>query len=494
MSLKFITAEQAAELVNNGDVVSFSGFTPAGAAKAVPTAIANRATELHKAGKEFKIGMITGASTGPSLDGALAKADAVLWRTPYQSNGDLRKAINGGTAKFFDQHLSHTSQYMNYGFLGKINVAIIEACDISDDGKIIPTSSCGTIATGCQLADKIIVELNKKHPKELRGMHDIYQPAKPPHRREIPIYSPSDKIGVDYIQVDAKKIVGIVETNLPDEVSPFDPADPLTDKIGANVADFLIQEIRLGRIPKEFLPLQSGVGNIANAVLGALGRNKEIPNFNMYTEVIQDSVITLMKEGRIKFASGCSLTVSPACLNDIYSDLKFFHPKLVLRPQEISNSPEVARRIGVIAINTAIEMDIFGHVNSTQIMGTKMMNGIGGSGDFTRNAYLTIYTAPSVAKGGAISAVVPMCSHIDHTEHDTMIFVTEKGVADLRGKNPTQRATTIIENCVHEDYKQLLWDYLKLGANAGHTPHTISKALNMHIEFLNSGDMRNTQF
>jgi len=493
MGLKFISAEQAAELVNNNDTVSFSGFTPAGAAKAVPTAIANRAVKLHEAGKEFKIGVITGASTGPSLDGALAKANAIKWRTPYQSNGDLRKSINSGNTHFFDQHLSRTAHYMSYGYFGKINVAVVEACYVSDDGEIVPTSSCGTIAIGCQLADIVIVELNKQHPKELRGIHDIYHPAKPPHRREIPIYKPSDRIGKDHIKVDPKKIVGVVETDMPDEVSPFDPSDPLTDKIGNNVADFLLNEIKVGIMPKEFLPIQSGVGNIANAVLGALGQNKNVPDFEMYTEVIQDSVIGLMKEGRIKFASGCSLTVSPDCSSEIYSDLKFFHPRLVLRPQEISNSPEVARRLGVIAINTAIEMDIFGHVNSTHIMGTKMMNGIGGSNDFTRNAYLSIYTAPSVAKGGAISAIVPMCSHFDQSEHDTMIFINEIGVADLRCKSPIQRAQTIIENCVHEDYKQLLWDYLKMGG-VTHTPHTLSKAFNMHIEFLNSGDMRNTKF
>ncbi len=493
MSYKFISAEEAAQLINNGDIVSFSGFTPAGAAKAVPTAIAERARKEHEAGRDFKIGVITGASTGSSLDGALAKADAVLWRAPYQSNGDLRKSINSGNTSFFDQHLSHTAQYMNYGFLGKINIAIIEACDVTESGEIVPTTSCGTIAAGCQLADKIIVELNSKHPKELRGMHDIFLPTNPPYRREYPIYTPSDRIGKEYIKVDPSKIVGIVETDLPDEVSPFDPSDPLTDKIGDNVAKFLLQELKSGRLPKEFLPIQSGVGNIANAVLGALGANPDVPAFSMYTEVIQDSVVKLMREGRINFASGCSLTVSPDCLNIVYDDLKFFHPKLVLRPQEISNNPEIVRRIGVIAINTAIEMDIFGHVNSTHIVGTKMMNGIGGSGDFTRNSYVTIYTCPSVAKGGAISAVVPMCSHIDHTEHDTMIFITEQGIADLRGKSPKQRAATIIENCVHPDYKQMLWDYLKFGGET-HTPHTLSKVFNMHVEFLNSGDMRNTKW
>lgn len=494
MGLRFITAEEAAEFFNNGDTVSFSGFTPAGAAKAVPTAIGERAAKLHAAGKEFRINVITGASTGPSLDGALAKNDAINWRTPYQANKDLRESMNRGNAQFFDQHLSHTAQYMRYGFLGKVDVAVIEACDVTEDGVIIPTTSCGTIATGCKMADKIIVELNEHHPKALRGIHDILDIQDPPERRELPIYKVSDRAGKDHIKVEPSKILGVVRTDRDDEVAPFTPSDPITDKIGHNVAEFLLSELKAGRIPKEFLPLQSGVGNIANAVLGALGENKSIPAFNMYTEVIQDSVIKLMQDGRVNFASGCSLTVSPECLNTVYADLDFFKPKIILRPQEVSNSPEIARRLGIIAMNTAIEMDIFGHINSTHIMGTKMMNGVGGSGDFTRNAYLTIYTAPSVAKCGAISAVVPMCSHIDHTEHDTMVFITEQGIADLRAKSPQQRAEEIIEKIVHPEYKELLWDYLKLGKNKGHTPHTLSKALNMHIEFANSGDMRNTKF
>ena len=177
-----------------------------------------------------------------------------------------------------------------------------------------------------------------------------------------------------------------METNWPDEARSFAAADPLTDKIGQNVADFLAADMKRGIIPPTFLPLQSGVGNIANAVLGALGRDKTIPAFEMYTEVIQNSVIGLIREGRVKFGSACSLTVTNDCLEGIYQDMDFFRDKLVLRPSEISNSPEVVRRLGIISINTAIEADIYGNVNSTHIGGTKMMNGIGGSGDFTRNA------------------------------------------------------------------------------------------------------------
>ena len=277
-------------------------------------------------------------------------------------------------------------------------------------------------------------------------------------------------------------------------MKPFAPVDEVTMKIGNNVCNFLAQQLKSGLIPPQFLPLQSGVGNIANAVLACLGSNPDIPAFEMYTEVIQNSVIGLIREGRIKFGSACSLTVTNDCLQDIYDDMDFFRNKLVLRPSEISNSPEVVRRLGIISINTAIEADLYGNVNSTHIGGTKMMNGIGGSGDFTRNAYISIFTCPSVAKEGKISAIVPMVSHHDHTEHDVNIIVTEQGVADLRGKSPKERAQTIIENCVHPDYKNLLWDYLKLTDGKSQTPHAIRAALGMHAELAKSGDMRNTDW
>ena len=147
-------------------------------------------------------------------------------------------------------------------------------------------------------------------------------------------------------------------------------------------------------------------------------------------------------------------------------------------------------------MNTALEADIFGNVNSTHVTGTKMMNGIGGSGDFTRNAYISIFSCPSITKGGMISNIVPMVSHVDHTEHSVDILITDQGIADLRGKDPVQRAHEIIDNCVHPEYKELLRDYLKLGENrvGGQTPHSLAASLAFHTEFINSGDMRNVDF
>ena len=254
-------------------------------------------------------------------------------------------------------------------------------------------------------------------------------------------------------------------------------------------------EYRRGAIPKEFLPVQSGVGNIANAVLGAMGDDRNLPAFSMYTEVIQNSVIDLMLKDRINFVTGSSLTLSEDHLDELYAHIDNLRARVLLRPQEITNHPEMIRRLGIIAVNTALEADIFGNVNSTHVSGCKMMNGIGGSADFSRNAYLSIFTTPSTAKDGLISSIVPQVSHIDSTEHDVRVIVTEQGVADLRGKSPSQRARLIIDNCAHPDYKELLWDYLKLSEGKSyHTPMSLQNAYKMHIAFAETGDMRNTRF
>ena len=381
------------------------------------------------------------------------------------------------------------AQEVRYGFMGKVKLAIIEACEVTPDGKIYLTAAGGIAPTVARLADKVVVELNAAHSKNMMGMHDVYEPLDPPYRREIPIFKANDRIGQPYIQIDPAKIVGVIETNMPDEARSFTAPDPVTDLIGQNVADFLAADMKRGIIPSTFLPLQSGVGNIANAVLGALGRDKTIPAFEMYTEVIQDAVIGLMRQGRVKFGSTCSLTVTNDCLKSIYDDMDFFRDKFIIRPSEISNSPEIVRRLGVISMNTAIEADIYGNINSTHISGTKMMNGIGGSGDFTRNAYISIFTCPSVAKEGKISAIVPMVSHMDHSEHSVNILITEQGIADLRGKSPVERAKAIIENCAHPDYKNILWDYVHMSSK-GHTPHCMSAALAMHDTLNKKGDMR----
>lgn len=494
MSFTRITAAEAAALIKHGDNIGLSGFTPAGTAKAVTAELAKKAHAEHEAGREFQVGIFTGASTGQSCDGMMANEHAIRYRAPYTTNPDFRKHVNAGEFAYNDIHLGMMAQDLRYGFLGDVDWAIIEVCAIEDDGKVYLTAAGGISPTIARLAKKgIILELNAFHSPKSIGIHDVYEPLDPPCRKPIPIEKVTDRIGTPYLQIDPKKVVGVVECNLPDEARSFKGEDPVTDKIGENVAHFLMGEVKRGIIPPEFLPFQSGVGTTANAILYALGSNPEVPQMQIYTEVLQNAVVDLMFEEKVKCASTCSLTVTNDKLLSIYDNIDFFKDKLVLRQSEISNNAEVIRRLGLIAINTAIEVDLYGHANSTQICGTKMMNGIGGSGDFERNAFLSIFTCPSVAKGGMISSIVPFCSHIDHTEHDVNVIVTEQGVADLRGKSPIERAHAIIENCAHPDYRELLRDYLKI-AEVGQTHHKLSAAFAMHDTFLREGDMHLTNW
>lgn len=484
---KVMSAEQAAKLINDGDVVATSGFTPSGYPKAVPLALAERA----KNGEKVEITLITGASVGPELDGKLAEAGVIKRRFPYQTENTMRNNINSGTIKYADMHLSHVPQYIDYGFFGDIDVAIIEAIAINPDGGIVPSTSVGISPQAIKNAKKVIIEINSSQPLALEGVHDIYVTEKPPFRKPIPIEASGDRIGTTYIPCDPDKIVAIVETDITDKVRPLGEIDDDSKQISRHIIKFFEGEVAAGRLPENLLPLQSGVGSVANAVMAGLVESK-FTNLTCYTEVIQDCMLDLIDAGKVSVASGTSFTPSSEGQVRLYNNIEHYTKYCVLRPMEISNNPEVARRLGVLSMNTAIEIDIYGHVNSTNIMGSRMMNGIGGSGDFTRNAYISIFTTVSTAKNGDISSIVPMVSHVDHTEHDVQVVVTEQGIADLRGLSPRERARAIIQNCAHPNYKARLLDYLERAEAlpTKHESHLLNEALSWHAKFVETGSMR----
>tara|TARA_B100000446_G_scaffold72993_1_gene69019 strand:+ start:21279 stop:22793 length:1515 start_codon:yes stop_codon:yes gene_type:complete len=482
---KVMSAEQASLFIKDGMTVGMSGFTRAGEAKAVPRALAERVRE-----NPMKINLMTGASLGNDLDKLLTESGALARRMPFQVDSTLRKAINNGEVMFIDQHLSETVEQLRNHQLTMPDVAVIEAVAITEEGHIVPTTSVGNSASFAIFAKEVIVEINMLHQPELEGLHDIYIPSYRPTRTPVPLVKVDDRIGSTAIPIDPAKIVGIVFTNQSDSFSTVTDPDADTASIARHLVNFFKEEVAQQRMPANLGPLQAGIGNIANAVMMGL-LDSDFKDLTMYSEVLQDSTFDLIDAGKLNFASGCSIILSERCNAQVFNNLEKYRDKLVLRPQEMSNHPEIVRRLGIIAINTALEFDIYGNVNSTHVCGTKMMNGIGGSGDFARNAHVSVFVTKSIAKGGAISSVVPMVSHVDHTEHDVDILVTEQGLADLRGLAPRERAVEVIKHCVHPDYRNAMLDYYERACvRGGHTPHILEEAFSWHTRLEQQGTMK----
>jgi succinyl-CoA:acetate CoA-transferase len=498
LKAKVMSAEAAAALIPNGAVIGASGFTGAGYPKAVPIALAKRAIEDRLKGKPFKVSMLTGASTGPELDQVMAITEAVSFRFPYNGDAQMREKFNAGLIEYQDMHLSHAGSLVRYGYYGrpdnKIDFALIEVTKIREDGSLVFSSSCGANTAYFDVAEKYILEVSEWQDERLEGMHDIFTvPGKHGERGPIPVMKSDDRIGSPYFKIDVSKVAAVVVSQYPDRNAPFKAPEADHKKIAQHILDFLDGEVKGGRLPKSLTPLQSGVGNIANAVLVGLNEG-HFENMTSYTEVIQDGMLDLLDSGKLRIASATAFSVSPAGQERFNKNIDRYRKQIILRPQDVSNHPEVIRRLGCIAMNGFVEADIYGHVNSTHIVGKGIENGIGGSGDFARNSAYTIFMSPSTAKNGMISAIVPFATHIDHTEHDVSGIVTEFGFADLRGKSPKQKAKEIIEKCAHPDYRPILNDYLKRSMknpSAGlHSPHMFDEAFSFHTRYLKTGDMR----
>ncbi len=485
---KIVSAEEAASWIENGMTLGMSGFTLFGEPKVFPKALAERGKN-----EKFKVNLFTGASLGPDADQAMAEADILNLRLPYQGNAVMRKKINAGDIKYIDQHLSHTAETLRQGNLGKIDYAVIEAAAITEDGLIIPTGSVGNSPIFIDRAENVIIELNTSTPSSYEGIHDIYIPKDQGDNREaIPVYDDlSKRIGTIGIKVDPAKVRGIILSDRPDTPSPLFEPNEETQAIADNLLDFLGKEVEEGRLGPNLAPLQSGVGSVANAVLSGMAKSDKFKNLTVASEVLQDGIFDLIDAGVVDFAVATAFSLSKKRVDQLASDLEKYKGKILFRPQEITNHPEVIRRIGVIAFNTALEVDIYGNVNSTHVSGTHVMNGIGGSADFARNARITIFVTQSTAKDGNISTIVPFVTHVDHTNHEVDVIVTEQGYADIRGLSAKEAAEKIIENCMHPKYKAQARKYFEdaKAQRGGNTPHLLDRAFSWHTNLAEKGTM-----
>ncbi|MEY7851748.1 acetyl-CoA hydrolase/transferase C-terminal domain-containing protein [Natrarchaeobius sp. A-rgal3] len=465
--LPVVDAETAAAGIDRDATVLVSGFGSVGYPKAVPDALA-------ESGRDLALTVVSGGSVGSEIDVDLVETDSIARRYPYQARSTARAAINDGTIAFNDRHISSLGDEVQFGGLVDADVAIVEAVAVGEDW-LIPTTSLGHTPAYVDSVDTLIVEVNRAQPRSLERFHDNYRPDLPPNRDPIPLSNPGDRIGGPRIEFDPAALEAVVETDRSDE--PYEFRDPTEDDraIAANLRSFLVDELERSPLFEESVRLQFGVGSLGNALMHSLTEadfgDRDLVYFG---EVIQDGLLDLLDEGALSSASATSLALSEAGQRRLFEDVNRYAENVVLRPADVSNSPQLIDRFGIIAVNSALEVDLYGHANSTNVNGSSMLNGVGGSGDFTRNAPLSIIALPSTAKGGDLSRIVPMVPHVDHTEHDVDVVVTERGVADLRGRSPRERADRLVEACSHPSFREPLYEYLdRTRSESGHIRHDL---------------------
>jgi acetyl-CoA hydrolase len=498
---KVCKAEDTIQHFKAGMNLGWSGFTPAGYPKEVPIALADHVEQNNLQGK-LKFNLFIGASVGAETEDRWATLDMIDRRWPYQTGKNIAKGINEGRIRMGDKHLGLFAQDISYGFYtenGRMDIAIIEVSAITEDGGLVLTSSCGIVPELMMVSDKIILEVNTGQPS-FEGIHDIIMAKKPPYREPFMITSADSRVGTTSVPCDTSKIIAIVESKRRDKGRAFTEMDETSEAIAGHIMEFFAHEVKRGRLPENLLPLQSGVGSIANAVVGGLAKGP-FSNLSVYTEVLQDTMLDLFDSGKLNCASSCSLSLSEdPGFPRFFDNWDKYFSKITLRPLSISNAPEPIRRLGCIAMNTPVEIDMYAHANSTLVGGTRMINGLGGSGDFLRNGFLKIMhtpsSRPSKTDPNGITCVVPKAPHIDHTEHDLDCVVTEQGLADLRGLAPKDRAKLIIEKCAHPDYKPILSDYLEMASKEtlakgiGHEPQLFDRAFKMQQNLAANGTMK----
>lgn len=469
-----VDADAAAASIDADATVLTSGFGSVGYPKAIPLALADSERDLS-------LTVVHSGNVGDEIDVDLVEAGAIERRFSYQSSRVAREATNRRDIAFSDRNASSIGDEVQHGGLVDPDVAVVEAVAVGE-GWFVPSTSLGQVPAFVEAADRLYVELNRRQPLELQALHDIYRPDAPPNREPIPLGDPGERIGTTHVSFDPEKLAGVVETNIADSTYTF--RDPTDDDlaIAENLGEFLDAEMERSPVFGDAVHLQFGVGSLGNALMGELKEldfgDRDVVYFG---ELIQDGLLDMLDDGQLECASATSMALTDEGQQRLFDDVERYAEDVVLRPADVSNHPGVIDQFGVVGVNSAIEVDIYGNVNSTHVGGKRMINGVGGSADFNRNSLVTVCALPSTLNGGDVSRIVPMAFHVDHTEHDVDVFVTEQGVADVRGRSPVERAERIIENCAHPDFAPELRSYLEdVREQDNHIPHDVQRAAEWH--------------
>lgn len=475
-------AAEAAAMIRPGSTVAMSGWAMAGYPKAVPEALVAR----RAAGEEVSIFLLTGANA-PWLDETLANGGVLSRRAPMCAHRSVAAQVNAGSIAYVEQQMYHMPRLLRRGSFGPVHCAVVEALRIEPDGTLVPTSSIGMVQHLLDVADEVIVELNHAQPAALAALHDVYTPAAPPATKPIPLTRVDQRIGGGTVCVDPRKVRAIVETDRPERLGPAAATTTITDRIAGHLFDFLAREYR--DYPGGLPPIQTGFGGIADSIVAGF-RGAGFRDLQFFGGGVTEPVVELLAAGQAIAVSTGGLGMNER-VEEILTAMPEIADHLVIRSGDVANSPEVVGRLGILALNTGIEIDIYGNVNSSHIGGSRVVNGIGGGAGFAQNAGLSVVLLPSVARHGTVSSIVPAVSHLDITEHNVDVVVTEHGLVDLRGLADHERAEAIIATCADESYREPLRTYLRNAQRTagGHHPQLLEEAAGWHRRLKEEGSM-----
>ncbi|WP_424019704.1 acetyl-CoA hydrolase/transferase C-terminal domain-containing protein [Halorientalis pallida] len=466
-------ATAAADLIPDDGTVPMSGLS------AGPKDIAH---ELAASNRGLSLTVPASADAGFVADTELPNADALDLRYPFSAWPNLKRAINDGRVGFVDDHLSVVEQSVAQGQFGDPDVAVVEALAVGEDW-LVPTTAVGGVPGFVAAADEVIVEVNEALPLELQHLHDTWSPATPP-RDPLSLSDPGERLGDQFVRFDSDKLAAVVRTENDPIPYPFrDPSDA-ERAIADNAIEFLADELAENPAFRERFAFEVGIGSLGNEITERIGDldfgDRQVSYFG---EVAQDGLLDLLEAGTLSAASATALVLGEDGISRLLDRPELVAENVVTRSMSVSNDPGLIRAFGVVAINTAVEVDVYGHTNSSHVRGSQLLQGIGGSGDFARNGLLSMMVLPSTAKDGEVSRIVPMASHVDHPDHDVDVVVTEHGVADLRGLTPDERFEALVGECAHPDFRPDLRRYGERAAEGGgHMPHDLPTAFDMHGE------------
>ncbi|MFB6184225.1 MAG: acetyl-CoA hydrolase/transferase C-terminal domain-containing protein [Haloarculaceae archaeon] len=472
-SLATTTAAEAAASVDADATVATSGFGRVGYPKAVPVALADDDVDRS-------LTVVSGGSVGDEIDTALVESGDLARRHPFVAVEAARDAINAGDVAFADRHIAGLADDVATGRFGDVDVAVVEAVAVGEDW-LVPSTSLGATPAFVAAADELIVEVNDAQPLALCDVHDVYRRDLPPDREPIPLAGPGDRIGTSHVSFDATKLAAVVRTDERDTPYRFRDATAADRAIADHLVTFLEAEVERNPVFAESLALQFGVGSVGNALMAGIeDADFGDRSLTYFGEVVQDGLLDLLDAGRLDAASATALALSERGQQRLFDDVERYAGDVLLRPAAVSNSPALVDRFGVIAVNSALAVDRTGHVNSTHLRGSHLVNGVGGSGDFTRNAAVSVIALPSTAGNGDVSRIVPEVAHVDHTEHDVDVVITDHGIADLRGLSPRERADAVTPIAAPSFRSELEAYDRTAREGGGHVPRDPNELLGWH--------------